>query len=52
MKNYNVSGTMTKGEMFGRLPTPKKGGAMKAKKGKGSYRRKEKHKKCFSFFSL
>ena len=44
MKDYSVSGTLTKGEMFGRIPTPKKGGAMKAKKGRGSYNRKSKHR--------
>lgn len=44
-------------ELYGRLPTPKKGGAMKAKKGRGSYNRTSKHKKGWSlddhpFFSL
>ena len=43
MKNYNMSGTISKAEQFGRLPVPKKGGAMKAKKGRGSYTRKAKH---------
>jgi hypothetical protein len=28
----------------GRIPIPKSGGAMKAKKGRGSYTRKSKHK--------
>lgn len=44
MKDYNKKGKLTLNEMYGRLPTPKKGGAMKVKKGKGSYSRKNKHK--------
>ena len=47
MKDYTVTGTFTKAEMFGRLPTPKKGGAMKAKKGRGSYNRRAKHKESY-----
>ena len=47
MKSYNLSGTLSKGEMFGRLPTPKKGGAMKSKKGRGSYTRKSKHRVAY-----
>lgn len=47
MKNYNTSGTMTKGEIFGRIPTPKKGGHMGSKKGKGSYNRKSKHRVAY-----
>jgi len=43
MKNYDINGSMTRAEQFGRLPVPKKGGAMKAKKGRGSYTRKAKH---------
>lgn len=31
-------------QKYGRLPTPKTGGPMKVKKGRGSYTRKDKHK--------
>ena len=31
-------------DKYGRLPTPKKGGPMKSKKGRGSYTRNSKHK--------
>lgn len=35
-------------ELYGRLPVPKCGGSMKPKKGKGSYKRSNKHKKGWS----
>lgn len=35
---------LTFAQKYGRLPTPKKGGPMKAKRGRGSYIRKPKHK--------
>jgi len=44
MKNNTKSGTLTLSQIKGRIPTPKKGGAMKSKKGKGSYTRRSKHK--------
>ena len=44
MKNYNVSGTLTLAEMKGRIPIPRKGSVMKAKKGRGSYKRNDKHR--------
>jgi len=44
----NIIGKLTFTELYGRLPTPKKGGAMKSKKGKGSYQRTAKHKKGWS----
>ena len=43
-----VKGQLTFEELYGRLPTPKKGGAMKAKKGRGSYKRSSKHTKGWS----
>jgi hypothetical protein len=50
VKSYKKEVTLTFEELYGRLPTPKKGGAMKAKKGKGSYTRKSKHRKGWSKF--
>ena len=51
MKDYSVSGKLSLSQIKGRIPIPKKGSVMKVKKGKGSYRRKDKHKKsyCLSF---
>ena len=43
-----MTGKLTFAELYGRLPTPKKGGPMKSKKGKGSYTRKSKHNKGWS----
>lgn len=48
MKDYSIKGTMTKAEMFGRIPTPKRGGALTSKKGKKGYNRRAKHKKGWS----
>ena len=43
-KIKKITGKLTIAEMYGRLPVPKTGGAMKAKKGRGSYTRNSKHK--------
>ena len=45
MKSYTMSGTLSLAQVTGRIPTPKKGGAMKPKKGKGAYTRADKYKK-------
>jgi len=44
MKKRKLSGKLTLSQIKGRIPIPKKGGAMKPKKGKGSYTRNLKHK--------
>ena len=44
MKKYTKELKFTMAEMYGRIPIPKKGGAMTPKKGRGSYKRKGKHK--------
>lgn len=46
-KNDIITVEFTYKERMGRIPTPKKGGAMKAKRGKGSYTRKTKHKRGY-----
>lgn len=44
MKTYKKSGKMSLSQIMGRIPTPKKGGIMKPKRGKGAYTRNRKHK--------
>lgn len=48
MKNCKLTVVLSLTDIKGRIPTPKKGGAMKAKKGKGSYSRKAKFNKGWS----
>jgi len=46
MKDYSAKGKLSLTQMKGgRIPIPKRGGAMKPKKGRGAYTRKDKHSK-------
>ncbi len=49
MKDYSAKGKLSLTQMKGgRIPIPKRGGAMKPKKGRGAYTRKGKHNKGWS----
>ncbi len=43
------TGKLSFAQMYGRIPISKTGNVIKPKKGKGSYSRKEKHKKGWSY---
>ena len=47
MKTETITVAFTHKDRMGRIPTPKKGGPMKSKKGRGSYNRKEKHNRGY-----
>jgi len=47
-KKFNLCGTLTLSQIKGRIPTAKPGSAIRAKKGKGSYKRNAKHQEGWS----
>ena len=45
MKTETITIKFSYKDQMGRIPTPKKGGPMKSKRGRGSYTRKPKHQR-------